>query len=299
MAPGSINQLSAKNPRDLRNLREKKHLNQQKNPILRIILLTSTSLRHRYLAHKLSREFELELVVAEGKSEKIEDTSNLSEEDAAFTTRHFEMRNESEMKYFGTYKEFPEEVPVLELPHGQINSPQLLELVESINPDYIVLFGTSIIKSSLLDTYRSRIINLHLGLSPYYKGSATNLFPYYYGEPECIGATIHLASSEVDQGEILHQLRPNIDSEDDLHSIGNKTILLAGQVLPEVLKTFAEKHLTPHPQLPAGRICRIKELTQPVLRKIYQKFENEMLKEYLDDKQRRDAARPIVEGLGN
>lgn len=264
---------------------------------MNLLLLTSTSLRHRYLAHQLSEHFELELVIAEAKSEKIEATSTLPEEDAEFMARHFQLRADSEREFFGVFEHFPEEVPLLELPHGEINALATSELIENIAPDFIVLFGSSILKNSLMDSYKGRIINLHLGLSPYYTGSATNLFPYYYNDPESIGATIHLASEKVDEGAILHQLRPDMEVGDDLHQIGNRVIQEAGKQLPEVLKKYEGGQLTPQLQQPPGRICRNKDLTPQLLREIYRKFDQGLIREYLHEKEQRDLTRNIVNGL--
>ena len=263
---------------------------------MKIVLLTGESLRHKYIAAQLASHFQLELVITEAKSALIEDTSNLTSEDAAFISDHFDARSKSESRFFGEFNDFPKDVELMKILHGTINSTKIPSLVESLEPDYLVLFGTSILKGPLLEKYSGRIINLHLGLSPYYKGSATNLFPFYYHEPECVGATIHLATSKVDDGPVLHQLRPDIEPQDDLHSIGNKTILKAGRILPEVIKAFSEKRIFPQKQTGAGRICRNKDLTPYVLRKIYMNFEKGMMKEYLREKEVRDLDKPIVVG---
>lgn len=261
---------------------------------MKIILLTSESLRHKYIAAQLAAHLRLEMLITEAKSAGIEDTTKLSPEDAAFISKHFEARSVSESRFFGNYIEFPKEVPQLKMPHGAINSRMVKTVVDNLQPDYLVLFGTSIIKDPLLQKYSGRIINLHLGLSPYYQGSATNLFPYYHNEPECVGATIHLATPKVDDGPVLHQLRPDIKPEDDLHSIGNKTILKAGKILPEVIKAFSEKKIVPQKQSGTGRICRNKDITPALLREIYKKFEEGMVEEYLREKEARDGGKPVV-----
>lgn len=264
---------------------------------MKIVLLTSESLRHKYIAAQLYEALELELVITEAKSARIEDTSKMNDGDAAFISKHFEARSKSESRFFGEFRDFPKGVPLLRMPHGTINTEMVKTVIDGIQPDYLVLFGTSIIKDPLLKKYTGRIINLHLGLSPYYKGSATNLFPHYYNDPECVGATIHLATAKVDEGAVLHQLRPDIKPEDDLHSIGNKTIQKAGKALPEVLKALSEKKIVPQQQTGSGRICRNKDLTPDLLREIYSKYENGMVKEYLREKDERDEGKPIVSSL--
>lgn len=262
---------------------------------MKIVLLTSDSLRHKFIAGEISKQLDLKLTVIEAKSAAIQDTSELNKEDAEFISAHFEARNKSETLFFGGYKKFPGEIPQLRIPHGHINNAQVNNALDKITPDLIVLFGTSIIKDPLLGNYSGKIINLHLGLSPYYKGSATNLFPYYYNEPECVGATIHLASSKVDQGSILDQLRPDIEVNDNLHSIGNKCILKAGKILPEILRSYLNGKILPKTQTSGGRICRIKDLTPDLLRTIYENFEKGMIKEYIQNKKFRDGKKTIVE----
>jgi len=265
---------------------------------MKIVLLTSDSQRHKFIAAEISKQLDLKLIVIEAKSANIQDTSELNKENSEFISAHFEARNKSETFFFGGHKEFPEEIPQLRIPNGNINSAQINDTIDKITPDLIVLFGTSIIKEPLLGKYSGKIINLHLGLSPYYKGSATNLFPYYYNELECVGATIHLATAKVDQGSILHQLRPDIEVNDDLHSIGNKTILKAGKMLPKILKSYSNRKILPKTQTSTGRIFRNKDLTPALLKTIYDNLEKGMIREYLQNKKFRDGEKPIIEMRG-
>ena len=262
---------------------------------MKTVLLTSNSLRHKCIAAQLAMTTDLALVVTESKSPQITNTSGYSGEDAAFLDRHFGARASSEREFFGNYSGFPQNIPALTVEHGKINSPEVFKKITDADPDLIVLFGTSIIKDPLLKEFGGRIINLHLGLSPYYRGSATNLYPYLFEEPECIGATLHLATSEVDKGAILCQLRPEISKEDNLHSIGNRVILETGQILPEVLRKYISGKIEPVIQESSGKLCRISDITPKVLRKIYRNFDKGMIPRYLEDKVERDAKKPIVE----
>ncbi|SDL42015.1 Formyl transferase [Salinimicrobium catena] len=262
---------------------------------MKVVFLTSDSLRHKYIAASIAQEMELGLIISEKKSPKIQDTAAYGKKDAEFLAEHFQQRAKTEEELFGTYTDFPPEVPRIDLPHGNINSEEVFEIITKTNPDLILLFGTSIIKDPLLGAYQGKIINLHLGLSPYYRGSATNLYPYLFDEPECIGATIHLATEKVDEGGILYQLRPDIEEGDSMHMTGNKVILKAGKILPTVMQDYFEGKLIPVPQTGHGRLCRNKDVTPYVLRQIYKNFEEGMIGRYLKNKGKRDAKRPIVE----
>ncbi|WP_175494738.1 formyltransferase family protein [Salegentibacter flavus] len=261
---------------------------------MQTVLLTSNNLRHKYLAHQISENTDLQLVITEKKSPAITDTSGMDPADATFIDQHFKKRAASEEDYFGAYHNFPE-AELLEVEHGMMNSGQVVERLKALDPVFILLFGTSIIMSQILNHFKNRVINFHLGLSPYYRGSATNLFPLYYNEPECIGATLHLASAEVDRGAILYQFRPEISKDDSLHDIGNKTILKGGKLLPKVLEAYRNTEIETIEQQGAGRVCKIKDLTPEKLQKIYQNIEQGLIEEYLQDKKRRDLAFKIVQ----
>ena len=264
---------------------------------MKIVLLTSDSLRHKYIAASLAKEFDMGLVLTEQKSPAIEDTSNYGKKDAEFLERHFEARAAAEKNFFGDYEDIFEALPLTEVAHGKINSKEVFNLIQKTDPDLLILFGTSIIKDPLLTAYRNRIINLHLGLSPYYKGSATNLYPYLFDEPECIGATIHLATEKVDDGGILHQFRPELQKEDSIHDIGNKVIQKAGLVLPKIIRNYAEGKVKPVTQKGSGRLCRNKDVTAYVIREIYKNFEQGMISRYLKNKEKRDLKKPITPNL--
>lgn len=261
---------------------------------MKVVLLTSDSLRHNYIAASLAKELELALIITERKSPNIQDTSSYGKKDAQFLADHFKARAESEERFFGKYQKFSKEIPLIQVPHGSINNEEVFNIINDAAPDLIVLFGTSIIKDPLLSSYKDRIINLHLGLSPYYKGSATNLYPYLFDEPECIGATIHIASEKVDDGAILHQLRPDITETDNLHDIGNKVIKKAGELLPKVLKAYRDGNIKPVLQKGSGRLCRNKDVTAYVIREIYKNFEQGMIPRYLKQKEKRDSKKPIT-----
>lgn len=264
---------------------------------IKIVLLTSDSYRHQYIAHQLAKHFELSLIVTEKKSPQIENTQDLREEDAEFVKKHFQWRVDRERFYFKEFITFPEDSQLLEVTHGQINSDEVFLAIKEKNPSVIVLFGTSIIKNPLMDFYKGKIINLHLGLSPYYKGSATNLFPILYKEFEAIGATIHIATEKVDDGPILHQLRPIIETTDNLHDIGNKVILQAGIDLPLVIERWSQGYIKGEIIQGSGIICRIKDLSISVLRNIYDNMQTDILQAYQLQEQKRCLLKPIVQNL--
>ncbi len=131
---------------------------------------------------------------------------------------HIKKRDHVEMEYFGWSNQFnSENFPCLDRPKGWSSSKECLELIKTLNPDLIVVYGSSILKGEIIEVYRNKIINLHLGLSPYYRGSGTNYFPFVNNELEFLGASFLLLDEGIDTGKIIHQIRPTILASDYYH----------------------------------------------------------------------------------
>jgi len=258
---------------------------------LRVILATGDGLRHRYAASALVAATDLIGVVTEAKAPMRVPTEG---PDDGVLPRHWAERTETEQRWLGAAVGFPD-VERLSLPVGGINAPESTPWVERRQPDVVVLFGTSIVKPPLLDRWAGRLVNVHLGLSPYYRGSGTNFWPLAERRPECVGATIHLAVAQVDAGAILAQVRPDPAPTDRAHELGTKTIMEAFRVLPCALAAYVGGSLEPRSQRPdLGRVFRRSDFNAAAVRQMWNHFATGMMTEYLQDGDRRRAAYPIV-----
>lgn len=103
-----------------------------------------------------------------------------------------------------SYKWIPEVVEV-----NDINSPEVSNLLEKISPSLIVLWGAPIIKKNILQPAK-QIINLHMGVCPYYRGAVTNQFAVYKEDFLNIGSTIHYVDGTVDGGNIIKIIKGDI-----------------------------------------------------------------------------------------
>lgn len=81
--------------------------------------------------------------------------------------------------------------------------------------DWIVCYGyRRILRGKILDDYRNRIINLHIGLLPWNRGSHPIVWAAYEGTYQ--GVSIHLVNAGIDTGNLLVQSRIDIDSKTTL-----------------------------------------------------------------------------------
>jgi methionyl-tRNA formyltransferase len=125
---------------------------------------------------------------------------------------------------------------------------------------------------------------LHLGLSPFYRGSGTNFWPIVDGHLEYIGSTIHALDAGVDSGPIAHQGRPEIELSDTAHSIGCKAMLVGFQKMVQTLTEHSEGSLRLFPQgNDVVRICRRREFNADAVRKARRNLEVGLISRYVSD----------------
>lgn len=260
----------------------------------RVVLLTGGDRRHRYVARELHHSIGLAGIVGEEKADPVP-AGPLPPGDLDVLRHHLAEREQTEEQLLGQ-PDLPGGVPHLAVSHGGINDPDVLEWVGAAAPDLIVLYGTSLVRAPLLDTFAGRIVNLHLGLSPYYRGTATNFWALVHREPECVGATLHLAAPRVDAGGILEQVRPACLRGDRAHELGTRALMAATAVLPAVLERYAAGRLEPVPQdLSHGLVFRRRDFTAAAVRCLWRQLETGMIDEFLATRDERLARRPIVQ----
>ena len=82
------------------------------------------------------------------------------------------------------------------------NSTEVARRLTALKPDLILDHGTSIVSDSIIET-APLALNLHWGLSPYYRGTFCTEWALINHDPRNIGVTIHRLAKAVDGGDIL------------------------------------------------------------------------------------------------
>jgi len=123
---------------------------------------------------------------------------------------YFQRVRAAEKAVFGSGGFSPSNVRQLAIRMGDLNLLDLPDFGPALEADAFVVFGASYIKGALADfLVRHRAYNIHMGVSPYYRGSSTNFWALHDGRPQYVGATIHLLTAGLDSGPVLfHALPP-------------------------------------------------------------------------------------------
>jgi folate-dependent phosphoribosylglycinamide formyltransferase PurN len=90
---------------------------------------------------------------------------------------------------------------------NSVNSPETMELLAQLRPHVVLVNGTRIISSRVLDSIDCPIINTHAGLTPRYRGVHGGYWALAQGHPDQVGTTVHLVDSGIDTGRVLARAR--------------------------------------------------------------------------------------------
>jgi folate-dependent phosphoribosylglycinamide formyltransferase PurN len=235
----------------------------------KVAVLTSDKPRHVYFANVLEKRFDVIFRVHEEKGNYLAGDKPVTED----FKLHFENLRQQELMVFSQDSNI-KKGNINHICAGQINDTGILQEVVEAKPDFICLFGTAILSKKWLSQFRNRIVNLHLGCSPRYRGSGTLFWPFFNGELEHLGSTVHLATENVDGGPILEVIRPNIDPRQGYYAVSNRIIKSCIDEFPRVLEDFVFGKLTPKNQIKDDQkyLYYKKDFTSEALKKVLDQY---------------------------
>lgn len=180
---------------------------------------------------------------------------------------------------------------------GDINSQETIAHIRQLRPDVIAVCGTSILCDEIIAIPRFGVLNLHGGLSQRYRGLFTTEFAVYNDEPEYIGATVHYVSAGIDDGDVVYQGRPDIDPDDNPHTLYEKIIRLGVDMMLQAMTDIENGTVDPRPLSRKGDLYSRRMFTPAIRTQAWRKIEQGLIADYLSEKHRRD--RRVKEILTN
>jgi methionyl-tRNA formyltransferase len=96
-----------------------------------------------------------------------------------------------------------------------VNDASCMQLLQQIQPDIVIVNGTRIISKKILQCTKAVFINMHVGITPFYRGSHGGYWALYYNDAAHFGTTIHAVDAGVDTGAVLQQVFAQPAKEDN------------------------------------------------------------------------------------
>ncbi|MEO6329204.1 MAG: formyl transferase [Ginsengibacter sp.] len=96
-----------------------------------------------------------------------------------------------------------------------VNDVDTITLIQSINPDIVIVNATRILKNDLLKSIPGHFINIHSGMLPKYRGYSGGYWALVNNDKINCGSTIHFVNDKIDKGSILCQEAIDIEPADN------------------------------------------------------------------------------------
>ena len=256
---------------------------------MKITLFTSNNFRHNYLINLLSNICDELWVIQEYKNLSTK-KNNVKYEKSKIIKEYFDKVLEAQNKIFK--KEFINEnnkkIKILSILKGELSKLSLSYLDNFLKSDIYIVFGSSYIQGELVNfLVKQKAINIHAGVSPYYRGTDCNFWALYDDNPHLVGSTIHLLSKGLDSGPILYHSMSNLKTNPFEYTMS--TVKSAFHSLAERIKDSSIFKIEPIVQNKKKEIRYSKrdEFNEEIIKKYYQKkinldkkkFDKTLLKE--------------------
>lgn len=208
-----------------------------------VTVFTRDSARHIALVNKLATVTNAVHAVIESSPPLVN-----APQKSPVMTEYFSRVQQAEDHIFGSGVTLDSRVNTQLIAPGQLNQLTPQQLQAALKTDDVVVFGSSYIKGWLADALIAKnAVNLHMGISPQYRGSACNFWALFDNNPHLVGATIHRLAKSLDTGSVIQHVRPEFTGQNLFHfsmqAVASGNDALAALILNNKLQT-----VIPEPQ---------------------------------------------------
>ena len=242
---------------------------------MKITIFTSNNLRHNYLINTFSKHFE-EIYVFQETRSLFPGQYNSHYSKSKFIKKYFDKVQKAQLKFFGNKNFYvnSKNVNIVPLSYGDLNLISIEKYPEFFKSNHYIVFGSSYIKKGLLKFLKkNKAINIHMGISPYYRGTDCNFWALYDGNFDKVGATIHLLSSKLDGGKIIEYAYPNKKFKNPF----DYSMSVTKNVVAKLIKVLKRKkinfwQLKKQNKKNEVRFSTKKEFSEAIVKKFFNKF---------------------------
>ena len=176
---------------------------------MEITLITGNKKRHKFFANLLVKICDKLNIIEEIQIEPKKRIEKNKE--SKYIKRYINNLKNYENRLFKTKKQnhFNFKVLKYSISTKELNKKKLDFLGNLKNSDLFILYGCGFIKKNLYNFLKKKkVICIHMGISPFYKGSDCNFWALYDNNPHLVGATILKLSKKFEEGDIVYHTKP-------------------------------------------------------------------------------------------
>ncbi len=223
----------------------------------KIILLATESDTTNMLYHKIDEAFGVYKVVLEDKISSIETIKRRAKKQGGVTVAGqllFKLIAEPILKIVSANRveQIIKEnqlnkssIPTNKIIKVQsINDEETITLLQQLNPDLIIIHGTRILSLKLLQSVSCKVMNIHAGITPKYRGVHGAYWALAESDPINCGVTVHFVDAGIDTGEIILQDNIQPSSSDNFYTYPYLQLAKGIDLLLKSIKDHFENRIT-------------------------------------------------------
>lgn len=115
-------------------------------------------------------------------------------------------------------------------------------------PDLILVYGTSILKGSMIRVPRRGVLNAHSSMLPHFRGVFSEFWQTLEGRLETAGVTVHFIDEGVDTGDLVLQQRSSCEPGIDPYRLRCKNVLTTLEIYPRAAQLVLSGEAEPRGQ---------------------------------------------------
>ena len=119
-----------------------------------------------------------------------------------------------------------------------VNDDSVKVILAEIQPDIVVVNGTRIISRKILGSTNALFVNMHAGITPWYRGSHGGYWALYNQDAPNFRTTIHLIDAGIDTGAVLKQAFIQPGKKDNFATFPVLQTAIGIQALKDVLTSM-------------------------------------------------------------
>jgi len=255
---------------------------------MKVLLLCGSHPRHEFILRDLIIE-NSDIHFTALMMEREDLVPNFPKKDPAPTDRqkklfyhHFSLRRKIEEERFGindiTIHGRKQNFSYKIIPKENIGSPMMHQELINLDADLCFVMGFGMLPRETLSLLPKDTINIHLGLSPKYRGSATLFWPTYFLDPFSTGVTFHRMNLQPDAGQIIHQCVPVFQKDFTLHTTAAESILRARQDLKRLFELMVSRNRIVSVEQPlVGKTFLVSDFRIAHLELIYEYYDDQVI----------------------
>jgi methionyl-tRNA formyltransferase len=134
-----------------------------------------------------------------------------------------------------------------------INDDECIELIAGLKPDLVLVKGTRILSKKILAAVNAPFINMHVGITPLYRGVHGAYWALANKDGKNAGTTIHYVDPGIDTGSVIAQEYIEVTEKDNFITYPLVQIAAGIALLKKYLPAILRGEKILQEKLPEGR----------------------------------------------